>query len=260
MHRFFFVNDQDINTSKEKGKQKANVGEIQNIDNSFDKLIQDRREVLTEQLGEESYELIESIIQEEFGDMSQEGTISYMETGIVTDFYEDDDEIAQRRKRYDSFSKGEKLLLDKAKVEADSIMNNSGNEEEARKKLNDKSNEISQENYDSLDDYSPEAVEKRKFLGDLFEVYKYGPNKFDRDRGLNVGEKNKQPKNDDDDPENPQGPSIGGNDTGSNEGAGPSNSSSNRSVENFKEKCIFYFATLGCGLDSFLEVFNIINL
>jgi hypothetical protein len=211
--------DKDFDLSDQKNKHKATSNE-NTQEQGQDLYIsrEDRRKELIELLGEYT-QTIEEILDEEFG----------QEYNYEIDSDEEND-IANRRNRYDNYTPEQKIALDRAKEEYINIISTL----DGNSILSDKLRDISKQSSTALDEIgenpkNTDAISKADLLGDLFEIYKYGPDKFDADRGLNEYQ-NKLDENKKKDPDDPEDPDLGGGSVSSSSsdiGEGPSGTSDN---------------------------------
>src|ERR1700675_531037 len=169
------VEDKDLDLSDKKNKHKATPNEnTQEQEQDLYISREDRRKELVELLGEYT-QTVEEILDEEFG----------QEYNYEIDSDEEND-IANRRNRYDNYTPEQKIALDRAKEEYINIINTL----DGNSTLSDKLKDISKQSSTALDEIgenpqNTDAFSKADLLGDLFEIYKYGPDKFGADRGLN---------------------------------------------------------------------------
>jgi hypothetical protein len=230
----------------------------------------ERYKELIEQLGPESEDIINEILFEEY-DLPQLSTYDYkdgeQDSMLSGNSYDKEKEIENRRNRYDNYTYDEKLALEKAKQEYNNIINTPDGEYILSNKLKD----ISIESTIALDELGkdPDNIKterKADLLGDLFEIYKYGSEKFDADRRLNEYEqildennkKNKDKESDDPDKSGGIGPSSYDAGEGPSSSSGNASSSRQRDSLDTQDILIVIFSSFGALFDFIVEV--LINL
>jgi hypothetical protein len=260
----FKVEDKDLDLSDKKNKQKATEPEQeQDYLSSHITTREERHKQLIETFGEDSEALVEQILYEEF-DIYQQGS------DISGDSYDqefEEKEIENRRNRYFNYTYEQKAALENAKQEYYDTVSTPGAESIISNKLKD----ISIESSIALSDLEKnpldtEALRKADLLGDLFEIYKYGPEKFDSDRRLNefesISNENKNTKKDknSDDPDGSDSGIGGVSSSNYNAGEGPSGTSGNfsssgqRDLLNFQSISLLIFSSFGAFIDYILEI------
>ena len=264
------VRDEDLDLSDKKNKQKAT--EPQQEGEVYTQIPRhERYKELIEQLGPESEDIINEILFEEY-DLPQLSTYGYKDDEhdslLSGDSYDREKEIENRRNRYDNYTFDEKLALEKAKQEYNNIISIPGGEDILSNKLKD----ISIESTIALDELGKDpnninTEHKADLLGDLFEIYKYGPEKFDADRRLNEYEqildennkKNKDKESDDPDKSDGIGPTSYGAGEDPSSSSGNASSSRQRDSLDTQDLLIIIFSSFGALLDFIIEILININ-
>jgi hypothetical protein len=253
----YMVEDQDLDLSDQKNKHKASETEnkpAQELLESGFTARWERGKQLYDMLGPGSEYTIQQILYDEFGPEGPEPEYDYIPEP------NEGAEIANRRNRFDNYTPEQQTMLEKAKEEYNNIINDPDSE----KLLSDKMKDISLETSATLEEINEnplnnDAYIKADLLGDLFEVYKYGSDKFDADRGLNeyehkLDKDNKKDSNDSDSSEKGGGSNIGP--SNPDIGEGPSNSSggAQRIIFTFQEKFLIIFSSLAASMENVLDI------